>query len=74
MIEARSRPTAIVDAVMMRSHGRWDRQVVIGLVNESLETFDCAPVQQFVEVLVEKGVTDELRRIDDLDVTPPTSP
>lgn len=74
MIEACSRPTAIVDAVMMHSHGRWDRQIVIGLVNESLETFDRAPVQQFIEVLVEKGVTDELRRIDDLEVTPPTLP
>ncbi len=66
MITTRSRPTAIVDAVMKRSHGRWDRETVVGLVNESLEMFDRAPVQQFVEVLVEKGVTDELRRIDDL--------
>ncbi len=74
MIETRSRPTIIVDAVMTHSRGRWDRQIVAGLVNESLETFASAPVQQFVEVLVEKGVTDELRRIDGHEVTPPTWP
>jgi hypothetical protein len=64
MIESQSRKSSIVEAVMKRSHGRWERQIVVGLVNESLVTFDNAPVQQFVELLVGKEVTDELRRIE----------
>lgn len=64
MNESQPHESSIVDAVMMRSRGRWDRQLVLGLVNDSMKMFDGAPVQQFVEVLVEKGVTDELRRID----------
>jgi hypothetical protein len=70
MINSQPRVSSIVDTVMMRSHGRWDRPLVLSLVNDSMKTFDDAPLQQFVEVLVEKEVTDELRRIDVLHPVP----
>ena len=57
---------SIVDAVMIRSHDRWDRRLVRNLASRYLGEFDNAPVQQFVELLVIKEVLDELRRIDPL--------
>ncbi len=70
MIDSKSPVSSIVDTVMMRSHGRWERRLVLRLVNASIKTFDDAPVKHFVEVLVEKEVTDELRRIDVLHPVP----
>jgi hypothetical protein len=65
MIEAQRQVTSIVDTVMERSHARWDIRLVRDLANEYVAEFEAAPVQDFVDVLVIKEVTDELRRLDE---------
>jgi len=55
---------SIVAAVMNRYHGRHGRTFVGDLVDEYVQQFDGAPIQEYVEVLVIKEALDELRRLD----------
>jgi hypothetical protein len=57
---------AIVDELMTRFHNGYDPGFVRDLVSRLVSAFDGAPVQDFVEVLVLKEATAELRRLDAL--------
>ena len=49
---------------MSRTHGRYDRAFIGQLVDEQVQQFDGAPIQDFVRVLLIKEAMDELRRLD----------
>ena len=57
---------SIVDEVMIRSHHGYDPEFVCDLVTRLISAFDGAPVQDYVDVLVIKQATAELRRLDAL--------
>ena len=49
---------------MNRTHGRYERAFISQLVDEQVQQFEGAPIQDFVRVLVIKEAMDELRRLD----------
>jgi hypothetical protein len=61
----------IVDDLVSRSNGRYDVEFLRILVANVANEFEGARVQDYVEVLVAKQATDELRKLDAL--TPLTS-
>lgn len=53
----------IADALIARSNGTYDPQFVRALVADVASEFDGARVRNYIEVLVAKEATDELRRL-----------
>ncbi len=54
----------IVDALIRESHDEKDPEVVREIVTRLVAEFDDAPVQAYVDVLVLKQATDELKGLD----------
>jgi hypothetical protein len=63
-VDLHAHDVSIVDVVMNRTHGRYAPAFVGRLVDERVQQFDGAPIQDFVRVLVIKEAMDELRRLD----------
>jgi hypothetical protein len=60
------RVAPIAEALIARSNGKYDAEYLRRLVAEVAAGFEGAPVQDYVDVLVSKQATDELRRLDGL--------
>ena len=61
-----SRIALIADALIARSNGKYDDAFLRRLVANVAADFEGARVQDYIEVLVIKEATDELRRLDAL--------
>ncbi len=61
-----TRMTPIADALIARSNGKFDEAFLRMLVANVATEFEGARVQDYVEVLVAKEATDQLRQLDAL--------
>ena len=63
-VDLSPRIAPIAEALIARSNGRHDPEFLRRLVAEVAATYDGAPVQDYVVVLVTKEATDALRKLD----------
>ncbi len=65
-VELSERLAPVVQTLVAKSNGRYDTEFVRLLVANVATEFEGARVQDYIEVLVSKVATDELRRLDAL--------
>lgn len=58
--------TPVVDALIARSNGKFDEEFLRILVANVATEFEGARVQDYIEVLVAKEASDQLRQLDAL--------
>lgn len=63
-VELHAHDADIVDEVMALSDSRYEHGVVSVIVEDCVEEFDGAPIQDYVPVLVIKKAMDELSGLD----------
>lgn len=65
-VEMSERLAPVVEVLVAKSNGKYDTEFVRILVASVATEFEGARVQDYIEVLVSKVATDELRKLDGL--------
>jgi hypothetical protein len=66
VVELDPKLVPIADSLIGRSNGAYDSDFVRDLVAHIAAEFDDVPVRDYVEVLIAKEATDEMRRLNAL--------
>jgi hypothetical protein len=66
-VEMNERLAPVVETLVAKSNGKYDTAFVRTLVENVATEFEGARVQDYIEVLVSKLASDELRKLDGLE-------